>query len=215
MREFKLEEWLEDKTQKVVTRNGQSVRIICTDGPNSTYPVVGFVTGVAQPLMWSRNGKIDILDNRINDIFFMGKELTKFQQELVRLFYTYDFSTFQNRRNIAIQYSPILLKLAKKELALKEIMENYEEIQDKFIKIAERELAVNTQDDQSKGGCSDYGVVKENITRKVIKKAANWISLNAELYGGFNQGKLNEMVKNLEKELVESMITEIQKDLKK
>ena len=209
MREFKLEEWLENKTQKVVTRNGQSVRIICTDGPNSTYPVVGFATGVALPLMWSRNGKIDILDNRVNDIFFMGKELTEFQQELVRLFYTYDFSTFQNRRNIAIQYSPILLKLAKKELALKEITENYEEDQAKFIEIAKRELAVNTQDDQTKGGCADYGVVKENITRKVIEKAVNWISLNAELYGGFNQGKLNEMVKHLEKELLRSMTSNI------
>lgn len=215
MREFKLSEWLEDKTQKVVTRNGQSVRIVCIDGPNNTYPVVGFVTGVAQPLMWSRNGKIDLLDNRLNDIFFMGVELTEFQQELVRLFYTYDFSTNENRRNIAIKYTPILLKLAKKELALEEIMKNYEEVQAKFIEIAKRELAVNTQDDQSKGECTDYNVVKENITRKVIEKVVNWISLNAELYGGFNQGKLNEMVKNLEKELVESMITEIQKDLKK
>lgn len=185
MKEFKLEEWLENKNQKVVTRNGQSVRIICTDGPNSTYPVVGFATGVAQPLMWSRNGKIDISDNRVNDIFFMGEELTEFQQELVRLFFTYDFSTFQNRRNIAIQYSPILLKLIKKE------------------------LAVNTQDVQTKGGCVDYGVVKENITRNVIKKAVNWISLNAELYGGFNQEKLNEMVKHFEKELLSSMTANI------
>ena len=187
MREFKLEEWLKNKTQKVVTRNGQSVRIICTDGPNSTYPVVGFATGVAQPLMWSRNGKIDILDNRVNDIFFIDEELTEFQQELVRLFYTYDFSTYQNRRNIAIQYSPILLKLAKKE------------------------LAVNTQDVQSKGGFTDYNIVKENITRKVIEKAVNWISLNAELYGGFNQGKLNEMVKHLEKELLSSITDNIKK----
>ena len=43
MKQFSLEEYLADPTKKVVTRIGQSVRIICTDAKYS-YPVVALVT---------------------------------------------------------------------------------------------------------------------------------------------------------------------------
>ena len=43
MKEFNLEEYLKNPSQKVVTRDGREVRIICTDY-KSDYPVIGLVT---------------------------------------------------------------------------------------------------------------------------------------------------------------------------
>ena len=39
--------------------------------------------------------------------------------------------------------------------------------------------------------------------KQAIEKAVNWLSLNAELYGGFNHGKLEEMIKKFKKEMEE------------
>ena len=44
MKQFSLEEYLKNPVKKVVTRNGNSVRIICTDR-NADYPIVGLVKG--------------------------------------------------------------------------------------------------------------------------------------------------------------------------
>ena len=43
MKEFNLTEYLKNPSQKVVTRDGRSVRIICTDY-KSDYPIIGLVT---------------------------------------------------------------------------------------------------------------------------------------------------------------------------
>ena len=43
MKEFDLDEYLKDPSQKVVTRDGRAVRIICTDAKND-FPVVALVT---------------------------------------------------------------------------------------------------------------------------------------------------------------------------
>ena len=40
MKPFNLEEYLANPSRKVVTRDGRSVRIICTDRKDLTYPVV-------------------------------------------------------------------------------------------------------------------------------------------------------------------------------
>lgn len=40
--------------------------------------------------------------------------------------------------------------------------------------------------------------------KQMWKKAENWLALNAELYGGFNYGKLNEMVENFRKAMKEN-----------
>lgn len=54
-------------------------------------------------------------------------ELTEFQKELVKLFYTYDFSTDERRKDIAIRYSPILLEKIKKDIDIsntKQLLDN-------------------------------------------------------------------------------------------
>lgn len=43
----------------------------------------------------------------------------------------------------------------------------------------------------------------EHNKKQWIDKATNWIALNAELYGGFNHGKLNEMVEKFKKSMEE------------
>lgn len=43
MRPFNLEEYLKDPSQKVITQNGRSVRILCTDKEGNNYPIVTLV----------------------------------------------------------------------------------------------------------------------------------------------------------------------------
>lgn len=43
MRQFNLEEYLRKSQKKIVTRDGKSVRIICTDRKDENYPIVALV----------------------------------------------------------------------------------------------------------------------------------------------------------------------------
>ena len=49
MKQFSLEEYLKNPNQKVVTRDGHPVRIICTDHDNISYPIVGAIKGYDFP----------------------------------------------------------------------------------------------------------------------------------------------------------------------
>ena len=46
-----------DWTKPVRTKDGRAVRVLCTDGPNTTYPVIGIVRGSAATYTWSMDGK--------------------------------------------------------------------------------------------------------------------------------------------------------------
>ena len=43
MKQFNLEEYLENPSKKVVTRMGRKVRIICTDREDSIYPIIALI----------------------------------------------------------------------------------------------------------------------------------------------------------------------------
>ena len=43
MRKFNLEEYLQNPWRKVVTRDGRSVRIVCTDKKGSEYPIIALI----------------------------------------------------------------------------------------------------------------------------------------------------------------------------
>jgi hypothetical protein len=45
-----------DFTKPVETRNGIPVRILCTDGPNPTFPVIGIVKGNSGVTSWALDG---------------------------------------------------------------------------------------------------------------------------------------------------------------
>lgn len=43
--------------KKYQTRDGQPVRILCIDGPDKRYPVVGFIEGYSQTHNWMADGR--------------------------------------------------------------------------------------------------------------------------------------------------------------
>ena len=72
MKEFNLEEYLKNPSQKVITRDGRDVRIICTDA-KSIYKIVGLVydkkKDIESLFVYKENGKYfyGVADN---DLFF-------------------------------------------------------------------------------------------------------------------------------------------------
>ena len=74
MKQFSLEEFKKNPTRKVVTRDGNSVRIICTDAKGD-YPVVALVyypngDKRESPESYTENGLYDIADEGSKDLFF-------------------------------------------------------------------------------------------------------------------------------------------------
>lgn len=72
MKEFNLEEYLKNPSQKVVTRDGRAVRIICTD-MKSEYPLIALVTdkkdNTESPFVYTKNGRY-FFEETNNDLFF-------------------------------------------------------------------------------------------------------------------------------------------------
>ena len=58
MKEFNLEEYLKNPSQKVVTRDGREVRIICTDAKGE-YPIIALIPDKQEELVYRylRNGR--------------------------------------------------------------------------------------------------------------------------------------------------------------
>ena len=48
MKQFDLEEYLENPDRRIITRDGRSVRIICTDRKSNTFPIVVLIDGCYQ-----------------------------------------------------------------------------------------------------------------------------------------------------------------------
>ena len=73
MKQFNLEEFKKNPSQKVVTRNGQKVRIICTDY-KSDYPIIGLVTIEENKELaynFQKNGRYYFSENKSSlDLFF-------------------------------------------------------------------------------------------------------------------------------------------------
>lgn len=73
MKQFNLKEYLENPNRKVVTRDGRSVRIICTDRKGE-YPVVGLVMNVKgnKEGVWTFSKQGYFLVDRVDefDLFF-------------------------------------------------------------------------------------------------------------------------------------------------
>lgn len=75
MKQFSLEEYLKNPNQKVVTRDGHPVRIICTDHDNISYPIVGAIKGYDFPFCFGEDGYVaGSKCNDANDLFFASKK---------------------------------------------------------------------------------------------------------------------------------------------
>ena len=76
MKQFSLEEYLKDTTQKVVTRDGRSARIVCMDYLKRGYPVLALVLNNNDEFAQSctKDGEYSEGLKQPNDLFFADKE---------------------------------------------------------------------------------------------------------------------------------------------
>ena len=121
MEHFSLDKWLKDKSRKVVTRDGRTVRIICWDAKSSK-PIVALVStrSIDQrqfdelPISYFNDGtyyggaKDDFLD-----LFFADEELTEFEKEVAE---AYEWAKTTEREDFVNEFTPKLLDLARKEI---------------------------------------------------------------------------------------------------
>ena len=118
MEQFNLDKWLQDKSRKVVTRDGREVRILCIDcGVRESQPILVEIT-------CSRNTKVleyynidgTTQDKNLNLFFADDDELTEFEKELNRIVISFsDAHAYMDETEIH-HYSKGLLDLARKEL---------------------------------------------------------------------------------------------------
>ena len=75
MKEFNLEEYLKDPSQKVITRDGRDVRIVCTD-MRSEFPIVAIISNEdknERVNIFTKNGRYYQTEKNSNsflDLFF-------------------------------------------------------------------------------------------------------------------------------------------------
>ena len=70
MKQFNLDEYLATPSKKVVTRDGSSVRIICTDFNNPKFPVIGEIEGSKWPSSFTKKGLFRDYAASDYDLFF-------------------------------------------------------------------------------------------------------------------------------------------------
>ena len=80
MKEFNLNEYLKDPSQKVITRDGKNVRIICTDA-NNDFPIIALVycsDNKEDICTYHKNGHTLNTYESPNDLFFASEKKDKF-----------------------------------------------------------------------------------------------------------------------------------------
>ena len=77
MKQFNLEEYLKNPSKKVITRDGRSARIICTDRVNFDSPVMALVmtkSGIESSYSYRTNGQLFRTDISDQDLFFVPEK---------------------------------------------------------------------------------------------------------------------------------------------
>ena len=71
MKPFSLDEYIKNPNRKVVTRNGRSARIICTDAKGN-YPIVALIEegGYDNALSYTKDGELYVGETNDYDLFF-------------------------------------------------------------------------------------------------------------------------------------------------
>lgn len=122
MKQFNLEEWLKDKSRKVVTRRGNPVRILCTDRKHGedTLPIVFLEEspdGIGEFLLSCRaDGTCDNYDTPY-DLFFADEEdeLTEFEKVLKEVIEDVQNGDYIEEESFDF-WKGKLLNLARKEI---------------------------------------------------------------------------------------------------
>lgn len=121
MEQFSLDKWLQDKSRKVVTRDGKEVALFGSASGNERYPVKGMVEKNPIIRTWTETGKSYCNGHpQSDDLFFADEEdeLTKFEKrfiELIRLWMSGDTNPEENLIQSRFDAKE-LLDLARKEL---------------------------------------------------------------------------------------------------
>ena len=69
MKQFNLDEYLKNPSKKVVTRDGRSVKIHCTNY-NSSQPIIAKIEGSAYSSSFWKNGRVLSHEDSPGDLFF-------------------------------------------------------------------------------------------------------------------------------------------------
>ena len=87
MKEFNLDEFKKNLSQKIVTRNGRSVKIVCTDAKNE-FPIVALVTNDDKEVLmdYNNNGKVSPDEITDLDLFFAPEKKDKFDPNTLQPF---------------------------------------------------------------------------------------------------------------------------------
>lgn len=122
MEQFNLETWLQDKSRKVVTRDGRVVRIVFTEAQDDNYPILALVqrkteTQKEQPHLFSTHGVYEVGRESCLDLFFADekKALTEFEKAIRNILVRY-ISNIDDFPETIIREAKSLLDLARKEL---------------------------------------------------------------------------------------------------
>ena len=77
MKQFSLEEYLANPSKKVITRDGRSARIICTDA-RGRFPIIALVEKdngqTENAFAFTKNGTYLTLEQDENDLFFVSEK---------------------------------------------------------------------------------------------------------------------------------------------
>ena len=120
MEQFNLDTWLQDKSRKVVTRQGKSVRIICTDRRHTdNWPIVALEDyGDGEFVIYANiDGRTDMCSENIHDLFFADEEeLTEFEKAISEFIQKLTFNGNVLPSKDIKGYAKSLLDLARKEI---------------------------------------------------------------------------------------------------
>lgn len=123
MKQFNLDEYLKNPTRPVVTRGGNSVRIICTDRKfefsNAQYPVIALIkdlNGNECVIGFTSDGKEECDYDDNTDLFFISEDRIPIKKFNLKEFQPFDRVLLRDRGNF--KWLPSFLKeLDKNPLA--------------------------------------------------------------------------------------------------
>ena len=70
MKPFNLKEYLKNPSRKVVTRNGDIVKIHCTDFVDERYPIIARIEDASASISFTKDGKYEYSRDTKYDLFF-------------------------------------------------------------------------------------------------------------------------------------------------
>lgn len=202
MQQFNLEEWLKNRSRKVVTRDGRPVRIICIDRKAKSGNIVGLV-GEDESLIyvWDNYGKHIVSSVEENDLFFADEEpqsaefsFGAFDSEFVK-----DEYIIPEGCEARIEGNKVIIEKIQKEEKLTEFEEQLASI----LFDREYEGKTNTEDDIERS-MLPYRLAAKEYSQELIDLARKEIleefKCREELFykNGFEKGK-EDTLKDLPK----------------